>query len=221
MKPLVRYFSQDNARKFLDDGEVLFRTLSYFRDYEDEGVRSDPFEGTLAYRPMDGLRGKLVKTGEEVDLPYTLESTAREDEIFVYCMSTEVNRAIGQRFGAQVALEITKPHEFLARVRSALAMRRRLRVEKLVHQEVRYYEQHEPPIIDWALPERIAVRKPASFAWQKEYRLAVPAGDAFDVENVQVKLVPLGAPRPPRVHAHPTLLLKVGRLKHICHIHVL
>ena len=221
MPPLVRYFSEENAQRFLQGGEVLFRALSYFRDYEDEGVRSDPFEGTLAHLPKDGLRAKLVQTGEEVDLPYALESTAREDDIFVYCMSTAVSNEIGQRFGAPVAIEIVKPHEFLARVRSALALRRRLRPEKLVHQEVRYYEQHEPPIVDWALPERIAVRKPISFSWQKEYRFAVPLGDAFAVENVQVKLVPLGAPRPPRAQTHPRILLKLGKLTKLCRMHTL
>jgi hypothetical protein len=221
MPPFVRYFNEENARQFLQGGEVLFRALSYFRDYEDDGVRSDPFEGTLAHRPMDGLRVKLTKTGQEVEMPYTLESTAREDDIFVYCMSTAVSREIGQRFGAQVAVEIIRPQEFLARVRSALALRRRLRPEKLVHQEVRYYQQHEPPIVDWALPERIALRKPLSFSWQQEYRLAVPLGDAFAVENVQVKLVPLGAARPPRAQAHPKILLKLGRLANICRSHTL
>ena len=154
---------------------------------------------------------------------YPIPSNPRheEDEIFVYCMSTDVSKEIGRRFGVSVAVEITKPHEFLARVRSALAMRRRLRARQLVHQEVHYYEQHDPPIVDWALPERIAMRKPASFAWQKEYRLAVPAGNAFAVENVHVKLVSLGAPRPQRALAHPTLRLKLGRLKNICRVHVL
>ena len=110
---------------------------------------------------------------------------------------------------------------FLSRVRSALALRRRIRADKLMHQEVRYYERHEPPVVDWALPERIAMRKPASFSWQKEYRLAVPVGNAFAVENVQVKLVSLGAPRPPRAQVHPKLLLKLGSLASACRVHKL
>jgi hypothetical protein len=218
---LVRYFSEENARKFLDQGEVLFRALSYFRDYEDDGVRSDEFEGTLVHLPKEGLRATMVASGQEVDLPYSLESTAREDDIFVYCMSTEVNKDIGQRFKADVAIEITKPQVFLSRVRSALALRRRIRADRLMHQEVRYYERHEPPIVDWALPERIAMRKPASFSWQKEYRLAVPLGNAFAVENVQVKLVSPGAPRQPRAQVHPKLLLKLGPLGGVCLVHKL
>lgn len=219
MLTLVRYFSEENARRFLDQGEVLFRALSYFRDYEDDGVRSDEFEGTLVHLPKKGLCATIVASGQQVDLPYTFESTAREDDIFVYCMSTEVNKNIGQRFEADVAIEITKPQVFLSRVRSALALRRRLSADKLMHQEVCYYERHEPPNVDWALPEQIVMRKPAPFSWQKEYRLAVPLGNAFAVENVQVKLVSLGAPRPPRTQVHPKLLLKLGSLASSCRVH--
>ena len=216
---LVRYFSEEYGRRFVQDGEVLFRALSYFRDYEDEGVRSDGLEGTLVHLPKDGLRAKLTETGQEVALPYTFESTAKEDDIFVYCMSTELDSEIGRRFKAQVAVEITKPHLFLSKLRSALALRRRIRSEKLISQPVRYYEQHEPPVVDWALPERIAMRKPATFVWQKEHRLAVPLGNAFSVESVSIKLVPLGSRTQTRAVSHPKLLLKLGSLANVCQVH--
>lgn len=218
---LVRYFSEEYGRRFIQDGEVLFRALSYFRDYEDEEVRSDEYEGTLVHLPKDGLRIKLTESEQEVSLPYTFESTVKVDEIFVYCMSTEVNPEIGARFKAQVAIEITKPHVFLSKLRSALALRKRIRSEKLLSHPVRYYEVHEPPIVDWALPERIAMRKPATFSWQKEHRLAVPIGDAFSVENVSVKLVPLGSRPKTRAFSYPKLLLKLGSLANACRIHKL
>lgn len=221
MPPLVRYFSEKHAQAFISKGEVLFHSLSYFRDYEDEGVRADEHEGTLVHCPTDGLRVTLVATGESIALPHRLESTAKEDDIFVYCMSTVFSAGIAQRFRAEVAIEILEPVKFLARLRSSLHLRRRLRSDKLVHQEVRYYEWHEPPIGDWALPERIAMRKPKSFEWQKEYRFAVPVGDAFRVENVSVNLVPLDAVRPQRTKSHPYLLLSLGNLAKICHVHKL
>lgn len=221
MRPLVRYFSERNALAFLDRGEVLLRSLSYFRDCEDEGVRADEYEGTLVHLPEDGLRVKLSSSGEEVSIPYTFESTAREDDIFVYCTSTELSTDIAKGFKADVAVEIVEPAKFLARMRSAMALRARLRVEKLVHDEVKYYERHELPIVAWALPERIAMRKPKSFEWQKEYRFAVPVGDAFGVEKVQVKLVPLGARRTQRAQSHPSILLKLGSLSKICRLHSL
>lgn len=205
----------------MERGEVLFRSLSYFRDYEDAGVRADEYEGTLAYRSDDGLKLKLISSGEEVSVPYTLESTAKEDAIFVYCMSTELSSAIASRFNADVCIEIFEPKNFLARVRTSLALRARLRPEQLVHHAVNYYELHEPPIIDWALPERIAMRKPKLFHWQNEYRIAVPQRNAFQVENVEVKLVPLNRPRSPRATNHPKIMLKLGKLSKICRVHSL
>lgn len=217
--PLFRYFSASNAKSFVERGEVLFRSLSYFRDYEDEGVRADEYEGTLVHRPEDGLKVRMVASGEEVPLPYTLESTARENDIFIYCMSTERSPIIAKRFKADVCVEILEPLKFLALVRRALGLRARLRAEKLVHHPVKYYQQHEPPIVDWALPERIAMRKPKEFEWQREYRIAVPKGAAFAVENVQVKLVPLGQRRQARAADHPRIKLKLGSLSKICRVH--
>jgi len=221
MPRLIRYFSEKNARAFVEKGEVLFRSLSYFRDYEDNAVRSDEHEGTLVHLPSDGLKVTLVDSGKSIALPHKFESTAKEDEIFVYCMSTELSQYIGQRFKADVAVEIIDPVKFLSRIRSSLSLRRRLRANQLVHQPVRYYEWHEPPIVDWALPEKIAMCKPKSFAWQSEYRFAVPAGDAFRVENVSVKLVPLDGKHLPRADSHPQLLLKLGNISKLCRVHKL
>jgi hypothetical protein len=120
---------------------------------------------------------------------------------------------------AAVCVEIHKPVQFLHRLRTALGLRSRLCANALIHGEVRYYELHEPPIVDWALPERIAMRKPSHFLWQREYRFAVPRGDAFAVENVSVKLVPIGAERPPRASAHPSISLKLGDLSRLCRVH--
>jgi hypothetical protein len=219
MQPLYRYLGPRHVDSFLREGSLLMRSLSYYRDYEDAGVRADPFEGTLAHRPKEGLKVTMVGSGEIRSLPHTLESTAREDDIFVYCVSSELNPETAKQFGTGVCIEIHKPVEFLHRLRTALSLRSRIRASALVHGDVRYYELHEPPIIDWALPERIALRKPRHFSWQHEYRFAVPRGNAFAVENVSVKLVPLGGSRPPRATSHPSIALKLGNLSRFCKVH--
>lgn len=221
MPSLFRYFSAKNAQAFLERGEVLLWSLSYFRDYENQSVRADEYGGTLVHRPESGLKLKLVPSGEEVSMPHTFESSAKEDDIFVYCMSTEFSPIIAERFKADVCVEILEPQKFLSQVRASLSLRARLHAADLVHGTVKYYEPHEPPIVDWALPERIAMRKPKSFEWQKEYRIAVPKGDAFRVENVEIKLVPLGQPRQPGSSSHPNVQLKLGRLSKMCRIHTL
>jgi hypothetical protein len=102
MQTLYRYLKADRAESFVQEGSLLLRSLSFYRDYEDAGVRADPFEGTLAHRPQDGLKATMVESGEVRSLPYTFESTAREDDIFVYCMSAELNPVIAKKFETAV-----------------------------------------------------------------------------------------------------------------------
>ena len=215
---LFRYLSPEYAEAFVRNGEVLFRTLSYFRDYEDDGVRADEYEGTLVHLPKQGLKARLAETGEEVPVPYTFESSAREDEIFVYCMSTECSSLLASRFKAVACVEIFDLPRFFFHLRAALAKCPQIQESQLVYGTVKYYEVHEPPIVDWALPERIALRKPKTFAWQREYRFAFPMGTAFEVENVNVKLVPLGIRRSLTSRSHPQMLLKLGDLSKLCRI---
>jgi hypothetical protein len=52
---LYKYYDNCGWAEAFLDGELLFRSLSYFRDYEDESVRRDPNEGASIFRPEDGL----------------------------------------------------------------------------------------------------------------------------------------------------------------------
>lgn len=216
---LFRYLSPEYAHAFVRNGEVLFRALSYFRDYEDDDIRADEYEGTLVHLPKQGLKVRLVNNGEEVPIPYTFESSAREDEIFVCCMSTECSTMLASRFKVQACVEIFDLPRFFFHLRAALVKFPQIEENQLVYDKVKYYELHEPPIVDWALPEKIALRKPKTFGWQREYRFAFPIGTVFKVENVNVKLVPLGTQRPLTSCSHPEILLKLGDLSKLCRIH--
>ena len=209
------------AEAFVRRGELLLRPLSYFRDYEDSGVRADEFEGTLVHRPESGLAITNLTTGRAEVLPHTFEATARESDIFILCLSTEMSETLASRFGTSVCVEIFQPVKFLARLRTALGLRARLQASHLTHGHVKYYSATEPSIVDWALPDRIALRKPASFAWQHEYRFAVPVGNAFAVEQVQVKLVAPDEARQKSAIEHPRMLLRLGNLSSICRLHQL
>lgn len=89
----------------------------------------------------------------------------------------------------------------------------------LVHGEVKYYTPDEPPIVDWALPERIAMSKLSFYRQQQEYRLAFSINGAFKVENTRLRLVSPGERKIPRATAHPERLLKVGSLGTVSRIH--
>jgi hypothetical protein len=59
---LFRYVPKKHLDSFLD-GQVLFRTLSYYRDYELDSFRGDILEGNRAWRPQEGLQMNFVETG--------------------------------------------------------------------------------------------------------------------------------------------------------------
>lgn len=219
MTSLFRYISPNYADAFVRRGEMLFRSLSYYRDYENDGVRSDEFEGTRAHLPIDGLKVTMTGTGEVVSLPYTFESTAREDDIFVYCLSTTHSKELADKFGTKICIEIHQPRHLLGLIRSAIRRRPSIKNKHLEFGAVKYYAQHKPPIIDWALPEKIALSKPSSFRWQGEYRVAFAVNDAFKVGNVHTKLV-LASERVKQASTyHPELMLKLGNLSKICTLH--
>lgn len=219
MDRLYKYLPESHVGAFVHDGAVLFRALSYFRDYEDAQVRGDEFEGTRLHRPLGGLEITLTETQQKVVLPHSFESAAHEDDIFVFCLSTVLRSDLAAQFLANACVEILNPSRFFSGIRAALARRPSIKCKMLVHGDVHYYTPDEPPIVDWALPERIAMAKLSTYATQNEYRIAFAVNEAFAVENTRLQLVAPGERRSPRSISHPERLLKLGSLARICKVH--
>jgi hypothetical protein len=216
---LYKYLPSKYVDAFVRRGEVLFRTLSYFRDYEDAQIRGDEFEGTRLYRPKDGLEITLVGTQEKRVLPHSFESTAIENDIFVFCMSTRYSVDLAAQFKADACVEIHNSAGFIARIRAALLRRSSIKNKTLIHGEVTYYSTGDPPIVDWALPERIAMSKLNYYSAQNEYRIAFSVNDAFKTENTRMRLVAPSERPPRRTSTHSERLLKLGSLSRLCKTH--
>lgn len=215
---LYKYLPEQFVNTFVNEGAILFRALSYFRDYEDAQVRGDDFEGTRIHRPTSGLEITMTKTGERIVLPHSFEAAANEDDIFVFCLSTSLSPDLAEQFQANTCVEINCPIKLISGVRAALARRPSIKNKMLVHDKIKYYAPEQPPIVDWALPERIAMSKLNSYEWQNEYRLAFSTNGAFDVENTRLRLV-TGERRHPKSTYHPQSILKIGSLARVCKIH--
>jgi hypothetical protein len=207
------------AEAYVKRGEVLFRALSYYKDFEDDGVRADEFEGTRVHLPNEGLKATKVDTGEVVSLPHTFESSAHEEDIFVHCLSTKFSEKLAEKFGTKTCIEIFEPSKFLTMIRAALERRPSVKDKSLAFGPIKYYAWHDAPLGDWALPERIALSKMDMLAWQCEYRIAFSVNHAFDFENVSVKLVPPGTRRNHSAIDHPKKFLKLGSLSKLCRVH--
>jgi len=219
LPPLYKYLSSQYLEAFLVRGEVLFRSLSYFRRLEEMEVRGDAYEGVRLFAPNGGL--EIRKNGSEVPerLPMAFEAKVQEREILVFCLSTCLSPALASEFGADTCVEILEPEKFIASVQRALLSRPSLKSKRLVHGLVSYYEPETPPLAAWAVPEQVALSKLTRYERQAEYRLAVGRRRAFELENVQTQLTSTPGLAPTSLSGHPKAILTAGSLKAICRVH--
>jgi hypothetical protein len=215
---LYKYLPSKYIDAFVGRGELLFRSLSYFRNYEELQVRGDPHEGKRIYKPADGLEITKTETGEKFNLPWTFESGVRDREIFVFCLSRSFSADLLREFSVDACVEILNPAALLARVRTSLQLRKWAK-GGLMHGPVDYYSVEDPPMAEWAVPERMVMRKTTEYTHQEEYRLAFARGDAFRVENVETRVSLTPASLAPTLDGHPQHMLRVGSIKKLCRIH--
>ena len=204
---------------FLKDGIVLFRSLAYFRDYyeKDEQVRGDRFDGTRIYKPENGL--EINKAGETFTIPScSFESDVRVDEIFVFCMSLVNERTLYTEFKTDVCVEIFDSEKFIWRIKTALKRRPTIKPKKPIYGPVQYYENNDPPIIDWAFPDRIVMRKQCNFEWQKEYRIAFSIRNALGFQQTTHKLV-IGSEERTTLSSYPEHIIRIGSMEDIAVVH--
>ena len=195
-RSLFKYYAERKLAEAFLDGRFRFWSLAYFRDLEDNGVRGDANEGTGIFHPDGGLQVMDETQGRSFTLPsHAFTSTARCDEIFVFCMSRLVSAALWDEFGSVICVEITDIPAFCRRVASRLPANARFPGRpgrERIGQRVEYYDASDAPDTRWALPDRIALSKLASFARQEEFRLVFSTTGALDFENVALRLKACG-----------------------------
>jgi hypothetical protein len=217
--PLYKYLAEEAyARALIDKGEIFMRPLSYFRVFEDELVRGDPDDGKLCHAPEDGL--VITKsTGEVVEMKgWRFRASVQADDIFVYCLSTELSAEIAAEFECPFCVEISEPVRLLGRISSHVRLRSKLDRHVYSH-AIDYRDLAAAPGIDWALPERVAFIKPDGWAWQKEHRIVVGRKGAFAVENVDLALETGGGVPTPAAGVADPLVLHVGDLSKVTTLH--
>ncbi|MFH1743516.1 MAG: hypothetical protein ABIH23_31310 [bacterium] len=216
---LYKYLQHQYAKRFVVNGEVLFRSLSFFLACEHD-ERGDDLEGTRTYEPATGL--EITKqTGEKLGWQGSFRSSVKEpDKLFIFSTSTLLSADLALKFQDDACVEIADVGKFVDRLRTALRRKPRAKVETLIHGPVTYYRTENPPEEVWALPERIVMHKPERFADQCEYRFAFSTrADAFEFENVNVTLV-RGQPARHLPGSYPEdMLLKLGLMSDCCRIH--
>jgi hypothetical protein len=219
MAPLFKYLPSKYLEAMVGRGELLFRSLSYFRNYEELHVRGDRHEGKRLFHPRPGLEVTKTETGEKLLLPWAFEASVKDREIYVFCVSTQRTQELADEFKTDTCVEIQDPVALISKIRSALALRRWVKHARLLHGTVEYYSPAEPPMAEWAVPERMVMRKTTDYAHQAEYRFAFARGDALKVNNVDTQITATPGELQPTLDGHPEHVLKVGSLAGICRVH--
>lgn len=219
MPSLFKYIPSKYADAFVDQGSVLFRSLMYFKSYEDGAVRGDRYEGTFAYTPQGGLEITNLTTGQVFMMDTSFQAHVRAHEIFVFCLSQERSAELAKAFNTDVCVEIKNPAFFLDRIRQALHRRRATKHHTVLHGAVNYSSCLVEPGVAWALPDQIIMRKNDMYRWQAEYRVAFAPRGALDPDQVLVELAPPNSD--PRLIGPQSedRCLRIGSLKSVCRIH--
>jgi len=189
--------------------------LAYFRDYEDENVRRDKNEGTSVFRPAGGLLINNLTQGTSFTLPNSaFESTANQEEIFVFCASRSLSDEVRRRFEAAVCVEILKIQTFCERIKGALP------ADATFHAgRVEYYDQRDSVSPRWALPDQVAMSKFESYRWQNEFRLLFCLTDALGFEKGAYRLVKGDVAGDPKLSEHRKYPVRARSFHDICRLH--
>lgn len=219
---LYKYYDTRQWADAFLDGRLRFRSLSYFRDYEDGQVRGDKNEGKMIFRPQHGLVITNHTQGWTNTIPWAFNATAHQEEIFVFCLSRSFTDKLRERFKAAACVEILNVKTLCDRIESALpagtASPGKPGRER-IGQPVTYYEESDNCNPTWACPDMIAASKSRAFAWQDEYRLIFSFTNALSFENAQYELVRNGSLQQTKPAEHHHHDLSVGSLRDICRLH--
>jgi hypothetical protein len=178
---LYKFLPVEFAERFVRNGEVLFRTLSYFRALE-HAARGDEAEGVHIDAPDNDVT-LTTNTGIRTVGRYRYLRSVRQDDIFAFCCSTEFSEDLFDAFNADACVAIRNAELFLLRCK--IAVRRPLPLEPpgLLHGPVSYFALNRDAPLDVTVGANIPFLKHARFADQKEYRAVFARRGGFHMTN--------------------------------------
>ena len=216
---LYKYLPRKYLDSVLNEGIFLFRSLSYFQDYEDSEIRGDQFEGVNKYNGKDGLEINNLSTGKKYKKNWTYKASVDSESIFIFSTSTILCADLAKEFKSDVCIEFTDIGKIINGIHKAVERRRSIKPNKLMHSEINYYHESDPPGIVWAFPDKITFRKLDCFTRQKEYRFAFSKLNALGFNNTKHEIDMAPPIKVNRVIPYPEHSLKIGNIRKYCVVH--
>ena len=116
------YFAKREWGEAFIEGDVRFKSLSYYHQIEDGAVRGDGNEGSIYTQPETGLVMHNRTQGCTRVIPGAFQSFAKSDEIFILCASNSMKEELQVRFEAECCVEILKVADLCARIEASGAL---------------------------------------------------------------------------------------------------
>lgn len=173
---LYKYLPLQWAERFVSDGEVLFRSLSYFRAVE-HAARGDEAEGVHLDAPNHDVL-LTTNTGIRVAGRYRYLRSVDQERVFAFCCSTVFDHSLFRAFEADACVVIHDPAPFFIKLRAAVARAQVAVKPGLRHAAVSYYRPEDKAVLDVTVPQNLPFLKRQEFSDQREYRAvyALPRG---------------------------------------------
>lgn len=216
---LYKYLPSKYLESLLAEGTFLFRSLSYFQDYEDDFARGDKYDGILKHSRSAGIKINNLTTGESFYAQMTFESKVDAENVFVFCTSKKLCPELAREFKSDVCVEFQNFAKIISELHNAISRIKRIKPNKLFHGKVEYYSEEEAPGIKWAFPDKIAMRKLSGFSGQEEYRFVFSFNGALDFKKTTQELRIGEKKNTRRLNPYPEFVLKIGNIKRWCKIH--
>ncbi len=216
---LYKYLPNQYLDNVVLKGEFLFRSLSYFRDYEDAQVRGDIYEGTQKYAGENGLDIHNLTTDLKSKENWVFKSIVDAENIFIFSTSTKLCPDLAREFKSDVCIEFENLGLLISKLSEAVKRRKSIKPNKLHHGQVNYYEEETPPGIDWAFPDRISNGKLDFFSYQSEYRFQLSLRNALAFGNTTQEIQVSDIKKDCVKKEHSEIILKVGDIRKMCKIH--
>ncbi|WP_420553818.1 hypothetical protein [Neptuniibacter marinus] len=217
---LYKYIPEQFVDGFVNKGHILFRNLTYFRQYEDNR-RGDLLEGFHRDNPDNDITLSCPNTGRVLAKgDFSFLNSINTDLIFVFCLSRLHKEELYEEFESNICVEITDGEEFERRARLAVMRYISLHRCGLLSGNVMYYQHTAPAGFNIKEPKNLAFAKGAHYEHQQEFRLVFGTTKrAFELKQQVVINQRYDFFDEARKGQSKEKLLKVGSLNDIAKVH--
>lgn len=175
---LYKYVPSKYVEDVFGKGELLFRNLAYFSQYEDER-RGDPLEAHHRDNPDNDIKITNLSTRTEIKGDFSFLNTTDPNPIYAFCMSKDHRTELYKEFQSEACIEVADVEKFLLRIKVKLKHYVSCHESGLLHGDVKYYAANRPAGFNITNATELVFAKDEKFGKQNEYRIVFGTKEAF------------------------------------------